>query len=81
MRKRLEYTVIIEKQQGARGYWVKVPSLTGCFSTGDTIDDALSNVKDAIATYLEALREQGQEIPIETKQPIIGRVRVAVEAA
>lgn len=39
------------------GYSIRVPDLDGCFSEGDTMDEACSNVKDAIGLYLEDCKE------------------------
>ena len=41
------------------GYWASVPSLPGCFSQGDTIEETLANVREAIECYLDAPREKG----------------------
>jgi predicted RNase H-like HicB family nuclease len=58
----MEYSVVVhEAEEG--GYWVEVPALPGCYSQGETLEDALENVKEAIDLYLEALREEGAEIP------------------
>ncbi len=58
----MEYSVIAhEAEEG--GYWVEVPALAGCYSQGETLEEALENVKEAIDLYLEALREQGAHIP------------------
>lgn len=38
------------------GYTVEVPSLPGCISEGDTVEEALENIKDAIEGYIAALR-------------------------
>jgi antitoxin HicB len=45
------------------GYTVEVPSLPGCISEGDTIDEALANIKDAIEGYIEALERDGLPVP------------------
>ncbi|OGO52273.1 MAG: hypothetical protein A2148_01140 [Chloroflexi bacterium RBG_16_68_14] len=45
------------------GYWVEVPALPGCYSQGKSVEEALANVREAIALYLEALREEGQQVP------------------
>ncbi len=37
----------------AGGYWVEVPSLPGCFSQGETREEALENIKEAIALHIE----------------------------
>lgn len=43
--------VFIEEIDG--GYSVSVPSLPGCFSQGDSFEDAVKNIKEAIELYLE----------------------------
>jgi len=58
------YTVIIHKAEEG-GYWAEVPALPGCFSQGETVEEALKNVREAIEAHLEVLREEGQEIPGE----------------
>ena len=40
----MEYTVIVRESEET-GYWVEVPALPGCFSQGETIEQALSNAK------------------------------------
>ena len=49
----MEIKVVLEKQEEG-GYTVYVPSLKGCISQGDTRDEALKNIKEAIELYLEA---------------------------
>ena len=44
------------------GYWVEVPSLPGCVSQGDTREEALANIKEAIELFVEALEEIGEEV-------------------
>ena len=52
--------------RGEDGYWiVECPSLPGCISQGQTKQDAIKNIKDAIALYEETLKEDGLEIPVE----------------
>jgi predicted RNase H-like HicB family nuclease len=58
------YKVIFEPQEEG-GYTVTVPSLPGCISEGDTYDEALANIKEAIALYLESLQADGLPIPEE----------------
>lgn len=45
------------------GYIVEVPSLPGCRSEGDTYEEALINIRDAIDLYIEYLKSIGQEVP------------------
>jgi predicted RNase H-like HicB family nuclease len=42
---------------------VECPSLPGCISQGRTKEEAIANIKDAIALYVEALQEEGEPIP------------------
>ena len=57
------YIAIVEDEgpQTAIGLWF--PDLPGCFSAGDTIDEALANAPDAIAAYAESLVAEGRTLP------------------
>ena len=48
----MKLTVVLEEQEEG-GYTVYVPSLPGCVSEGDTREEALKNIKEAIELYLE----------------------------
>jgi len=52
----LEYNAIFEREEDG-GYSVWIPSLPGCCSQGDSFEDALDNVKEAIELYLEDAEE------------------------
>lgn len=45
-------------------YWVEFPNLEGCQSFGDTIEETLSNAKEALAAYCVTLLEQGKKLTI-----------------
>ena len=63
----LRYRVIIEKDED--GILVaKVPDLPGCATEGKTRAELMKNVKEAIQAYIEALKEHGEPVPIETVQ-------------
>ncbi|WP_135257444.1 type II toxin-antitoxin system HicB family antitoxin [Thermus caldilimi] len=49
--------VVLEKSEEG-GYTVYVPALPGCISEGDTLEEALANIREAIALYLEPLEEK-----------------------
>ncbi|MDF1534818.1 MAG: type II toxin-antitoxin system HicB family antitoxin [Methanosarcinaceae archaeon] len=49
--------VVIEEDEEAEGYIVCCPALPGCFSQGNTTDEALENIKEAIQACLESLGE------------------------
>ncbi|MDR8449432.1 type II toxin-antitoxin system HicB family antitoxin, partial [Acinetobacter baumannii] len=44
-----------------------VPDIPGCFSAGDTLEEAIENVKEAISGHLEILAEDGEEIPLASE--------------
>jgi len=56
---------------------VEVPALPRCFLQGETIDEALTNVRETIELHLEDLKAEGQEIPRDGGF-IIGKVEVSV---
>ena len=49
----MQFNAIIEKDD--YGYFAFVPSLKGCVSQGDTMEEALRNIKEAIELYIETL--------------------------
>ena len=54
----LKYRVLLRKEPEG-GYTVIVPSLPGCITYGEDIDEALKMAREAIELYLESLNEQG----------------------
>ncbi len=60
----LKYTVLIEKNEDD-GYTVTVPSLPRCISEGDTWDEAIANITEAIEGYLEVLDDLHRPISVE----------------
>jgi antitoxin HicB len=60
------YKAIFEPQEEG-GYTVTVPSLPGCVSEGDTFEEALARIKEAMALYLESLAAERRPIPRETR--------------
>jgi predicted RNase H-like HicB family nuclease len=53
-----KYAVVIHEEPEG-GFWAEVPALPGCYSQGDSIEELMDNVSEAIALVLEVLREQG----------------------
>jgi predicted RNase H-like HicB family nuclease len=45
------------------GYGVSFPDLPGCVSSGDTLDDAAANAKEALALHLDGMLEDGDDLP------------------
>ncbi len=61
------FNVTIDRDED--GVWiVECPSIPGCVSQGDTKDEALSNIKEAIQLCLEVRTEKGYPLTIETRQ-------------
>ncbi|WP_374685547.1 type II toxin-antitoxin system HicB family antitoxin [Promineifilum sp.] len=58
----MRYPVVIHKDPDS-DYGVTVPDLPGCFSAGSTIDEALSEVAEAIEAHIEGMLLDGEEIP------------------
>ena len=71
----MRFTVVLE-QEPDEGFVASVPALPGCVSQGDTREDALRTIREAIELYLEDCRESGDPIPSES-----GREFVEIEAA
>jgi len=53
-----KYSVVLHPDTEDGGFWVECPSLSGCASQGDTIEEALEMIKDAIAGHLEVVEEK-----------------------
>jgi predicted RNase H-like HicB family nuclease len=53
-----KYSVILHPDTEDGGYWIECPSLPGCSSQGDTIEEALEMIKDAIKGHLEVIAEE-----------------------
>ena len=58
----MKYHIVIHKDPGS-SYGVTVPDLPGCFSGGDTFEEALSSVKEAIQGHIEVMLTEGCHIP------------------
>lgn len=66
----MKYTVILEKGRES-GFVAHVPALRGCVSQGESREDAISNIKEAIEVYIEALLEDGLTVPTEAGRETI----------
>ncbi len=71
----LKYTAIFEPAQEG-GYVVSVPALPGCISEGDTFEEAVKMIKDAIDGYLYVLKKEGLDIPKEDEDIVVTKVGV-----
>lgn len=55
------YTVILEKEEEG-GYHAFCPLLKGCHSQGDTFEETIENIKEAIELYIESLRADARSL-------------------
>ncbi len=69
----LEYPILVEPlapEEGG-GFAAIVPDLPGCMSDGNTPEDAVTNVRDAIAAWIDAARAMGRSVPTPSRHLII----------
>jgi len=59
----MRYPIAIEPGDASHAYGVIVPDLPGCFSAGDTLDEAIDNTKEAIELCLEDMLDNNGDIP------------------
>ena len=57
----MQYLVVIE--QGDQGFGAYVPDLPGCIAAGDSQDEVLELIQEAIEFHIEGLQEQGAAVP------------------
>ncbi|MBN8441828.1 MAG: type II toxin-antitoxin system HicB family antitoxin [Thauera sp.] len=58
------YPIAIEPGDDVHAFGVVVPDIPGCFSAGDTLDEAIGNAREAIELHLEGLAEDDADIPV-----------------
>ena len=75
----MRFDVVIIEDEEAGGYVGIVPSLPGCQSQGETIDELMKNIKEAIELYLETLDKEEKEELLSEKMEFAGIQRVEVE--
>ena len=59
----MRYPIAIEPGTSATAYGVIVPDLAGCFSAGDTLDEAMAAAEEAAAAWIDAALDMGEAIP------------------
>jgi len=58
----VSYAVVVEREGDGR-YSAYVPDLPGCASMGDTYEEAVANIREAVACHLDGLRLDGLPVP------------------
>lgn len=72
----LDFKVFLERDDEYDGYVAVCPSISGCYSQGRSVEEALANIREAIELCLEVMREQGEEIP-SPNNVLIGSVLIS----
>ena len=67
----MKFIIAIEPGTDTSAWGVAVPDLPGCFSAGDTLDDAMANARQAIDQHVEIMIEDGVPIPIARTLAVI----------
>ncbi len=63
---KLKYPIAIEPGDEKHAFGVVIPDLPGCFSAGDTLDEAVENSKEAISLWVETVLDDGGSVPAPT---------------
>lgn len=66
----MQYRVLIEQDEDGT-FVAEAPSLPGCISQGKTRSEALANIKEAIAGYVESLKAHGEPIPPPITEDVV----------
>lgn len=69
-----DFKVLLEPDEDG-GYIVVCPSIPGCYSQGETIEEALANIREAIELCLEEMESRGEPVP-DPSNVLIGSVLV-----
>ena len=64
----MNYVIAIEPGDKKHAFGVAVPDLPGCFSAGDTLDEAIANAREAVELWLETVIDDG--LPVPEPQPL-----------
>ena len=66
----LRYPVVVSplSQEDGGGFLATVPDLPGCMSDGNTPEEAITNVQDAISCWIEAAQDVGRPVPAPSRQ-------------
>ena len=66
----MRYRVLIEQDEDGV-HVAEVPALPGCISQGQTRSEAVDNIKEAIAAYLESLRAHNEPVPPSISEEVV----------
>ena len=75
----MKFVIVIEPDENG-SWWVRVPELPGCFSAGDTPEEAARNAREAIEGHISVLREFGYPVPNGLQVNSVAEIVEVVEA-
>ena len=73
----MKFTVIMAPEAGG-GYAVICPAIPGCVSQGDSLEEALANIREAILLCLEVRKDERLPLPVETPDVVAEEVRACL---
>ncbi len=73
-----DFTIVIEPDDD--GFHAFVPALPGCHSHGNTLDEAQANIAEAVELHVEAMIEDGEDVPIERTPYFVSRMSIPIAA-
>lgn len=68
-----KFTIVIEQDEDGV-YIASCPAIQGCYTQGNTIDEAIENIKDAINLHIEARKSLDEPVPVEV---MVGEIEVS----
>jgi predicted RNase H-like HicB family nuclease len=74
----MKFTVVLSPEADG-GYSVVCPAVPGCVSQGDSLEEALANVREAILLCLEVRKEEGWPSPVETPEVVAEEIRACLK--
>ena len=77
---RYSFAVVIEKEPEDPGYFAYSPTLPGCFSAGDTVDETRANMREALQSHVESLLARGLPVPPENDVVYVEELALGIPA-
>lgn len=72
----LKYTAVFEPAEEG-GFVATIPALPGCTTQGETFEETVSMIQDAISGYVQILKDEKLEVPMETEDAVFTKVSVS----
>ena len=67
---KIKYRIVVEQDEDGK-YFAECPTLPGCISEGETRQEAITNVKDAIEGYISSLKKHNEPIPPPIEEEVV----------